>query len=102
MSAVNRGRKFLRPEELGADNGACHEWHVDIPKGQIGIFADHDSSLRGVVGHGTAVVRDNALIVAGSITPVTDVARQVIELAKSGFDPQASVGVNRRLPHPSG
>lgn len=66
---------------------------LDIPKGQIGILADHDSSLRGVVGHGTAEVRDNALVVAGSIPPVTDVARQVIELAKGGFDLQASVGV---------
>ena len=64
-----------------------------IPKGQIGILADHDASLRGVVGHGTAEVRDSALVVAGSIPPVTDVARQVIELAKGGFDLQASVGV---------
>jgi len=66
---------------------------LDIPKGQIGILADHDASLRGVVGHGTAEVRDNSLIVAGSISPATDVARQVIELARGGFDLQASVGV---------
>lgn len=66
---------------------------LDLPKGQVGILADHDASLRGVVGHGTAEIRDNALVVAGSIPPVTDVARQVIEPAKGGFDLQASVGV---------
>ncbi len=36
--------------------------------GQIPILADHDPRLSGIVGHGTAQVRDGKLYVAGAIT----------------------------------
>lgn len=69
---------------------------VDISASQISILADHDSTLRGVVGFGQATVTGNKLLVAGTIAQATDAARQIIELAKSGFQFQASVGVAPR------
>lgn len=52
---------------------------------QIGILADHDASLKGIVGHGRAVVANGKLLVLGTITPSTEVARQVIDLARGRF-----------------
>ncbi|HHM12062.1 MAG TPA: hypothetical protein ENJ16_00800, partial [Planctomycetaceae bacterium] len=69
---------------------------VDLSAPQISILADHDATLRGVVGFGQAAVREGKLIVAGTIARATDAARQIIELAKSGFQFQASVGVAPR------
>lgn len=66
---------------------------VDVSASQIGILADHDATLSGVVGFGRASVTHGKLIVAGTIAPTTDAARQIIELARSGFQFQASVGV---------
>ncbi len=66
---------------------------IDISAAQVGILADHDSSLKGIVGHGQATVHDGRLIVAGAISPSSEAARQIIELAKGGFRFQASVGV---------
>lgn len=66
---------------------------VDASAEQIGILADHDASLKGIVGHGRAVVAHGKLLVQGTITPSTEAARQVIDLARSGFRFQASVGV---------
>jgi len=66
---------------------------IDASAEQIGILADHDASLRGIVGHGRAAVAGGRLVVSGSITPTTDAARQIIDLAKAGFQFQASVGV---------
>ncbi len=66
---------------------------IDASAEQVGILADHDATLSGIVGHGKAVVAGGRLLVQGSITPSTDAARQVIELAKGGFRFQASVGV---------
>jgi len=66
---------------------------LDIPASQVGILADHDSTLKGIVGHGRAQVDGGRLVVAGTIAPSSDAARQIIELAKSGFSFQASVGV---------
>jgi phage head maturation protease len=66
---------------------------VDASAEQVGILADHDSTLKGIVGHGKAVVADGRLLVQGTITPSTDAARQVVELARAGFRFQASVGV---------
>lgn len=63
------------------------------PQREIPILADHDASLKGIVGHGRAVVANGKLLVQGTITPSTEAARQVIELARSGFRFQASVGV---------
>lgn len=66
---------------------------VDVSASQVSILADHDSTLRGVVGFGRASVANGKLIVAGTIAPTTGAARQIIELARSGFQFQASVGV---------
>jgi hypothetical protein len=66
---------------------------IDASAEQVGILADHNSSLAGIVGHGKAVVANGRLLVQGTITPSTDAARQVVELAKGGFRFQASVGV---------
>jgi len=66
---------------------------IDASAEQVGILADHNSSLAGIVGHGKAVIANGRLLVQGTITPSTDAARQVVELAKGGFRFQASVGV---------
>jgi len=61
--------------------------------GQIPILADHDPRLSGIVGHGTAQVRDGKLYVSGTIADSTEAARQIVDLAKGGFSFGASVGV---------
>jgi phage head maturation protease len=66
---------------------------IDASAEQVSILADHDATLKGIVGHGQAVVAGGKLLVQGTITPSTDAARQVIDLAKNGFRFQASVGV---------
>jgi phage head maturation protease len=66
---------------------------VDISAAQVSILADHDSRLSGIVGHGRAAIDGRKLVVAGTITPTTEAARHIVELAKSGFLFQASVGV---------
>jgi phage head maturation protease len=66
---------------------------IDASAEQISILADHDATLKGIVGHGKAVVANGKLLVQGTITPSTEAARQVVELAKGGFRFQASVGV---------
>lgn len=66
---------------------------IDASADQIGILADHDASLKGIVGHGRAVVANGKLLVQGTLTPSTIAARQVIDLARGGFRFQASVGV---------
>jgi phage head maturation protease len=66
---------------------------IDASAEQIGILADHDATLKGIVGHGKAGVIEGKLLVQGTITPSTEAARQVVELAKAGFRFQASVGV---------
>ena len=67
---------------------------LDLSSSQIGILSDHDSTLKGIVGHGQAEIRNGKLLVAGTIAEATDAARQIISLAKSGFQFQASVGVS--------
>jgi len=66
---------------------------IDASAEQVGILADHDATLKGIVGHGKAVVASGRLLVQGTITPSTEAARQVVELARAGFRFQASVGV---------
>lgn len=61
--------------------------------GQVRILADHDSSIGGIVGHGTAEAKDGRLLVSGAVLSTTDAAKRVVELAKNGFEFQASVGV---------
>ncbi len=66
---------------------------LDAGAEQISLLADHDATLQGIVGHGRASIQSNKLLVQGTITAATEAARQVVELAKSGFRFQASVGV---------
>lgn len=67
---------------------------IDASAEQVSILADHDSRLSGIVGHGRAVVANGKLLVQGTITPSTEAARQVVELARGGFRFQASVGLS--------
>jgi hypothetical protein len=66
---------------------------LDAGAEQISLLADHDATLDGIVGHGRAQVIDGKLLVHGTLTGVTEAARQVVELARGGFKFQASVGV---------
>lgn len=59
----------------------------------IPILADHDSSLRGIIGHGVARVNAGRLLVQGTLIPGSETTQRIIELNKSGFRFQASVGV---------
>jgi hypothetical protein len=61
--------------------------------GQIALLADHDARVTGVVGHGSAVVRDGRLLVEGVMSGAGDAARQIVEMSSRGFAFQASVGV---------
>jgi hypothetical protein len=66
---------------------------IDISAAQISILADHDSTLRGIVGFGKATIANARLLVAGAISSSGEAARQIVELARHGFQFQASVGV---------
>jgi len=68
--------------------------NLATPADQIGILADHDSTLKGIVGYGQARVASGKLVVAGTIATTTEAAKQIIELARAGFRFQASVGVS--------
>ncbi len=61
--------------------------------GQVRVLADHDATLDGILGHGKAEAQDGRLRVSGAISATTDTARRVVELARNGFEFQASVGV---------
>ena len=65
---------------------------LDASQG-VTILSDHDSTRRGVVGHGTAEVRSDRLVVSGSISATGQAAREIVDAAKNGFPWQASVGV---------
>lgn len=67
---------------------------LDLSAAQIGILADHDASLKGIIGHGKASIRDGRLYVTGTIALANEVAGKVVALARSGFAFQASVGVS--------
>ena len=61
--------------------------------GSVAILSDHDSTRRGVVGHGRAQVLDGRLVVSGTISANTSAAREIVDASKNGFPWQASVGV---------
>jgi len=61
--------------------------------GSVAILSDHDSSRRGVVGHGEAAVKGGRLVVAGCISAGGQAAREIVDAARNGFPWQASVGV---------
>lgn len=61
--------------------------------GQVRILADHDASIDGIVGHGRAEVANHQLVVTGAVAASGSTAQRVVQLAKDGFEFQASVGV---------
>lgn len=42
---------------------------IDLSGPQFSILADHDATLKGIVGHGQAQVRNGKLIISGTLTP---------------------------------
>jgi hypothetical protein len=64
-----------------------------LEAGQVAILADHDANRSGVVGHGTATVEADKLVVRGQISADGEAAREVVSAAKNGFPWQASVGL---------
>ncbi len=61
--------------------------------GQVPLLADHDASVGSVVGHGEPAVANGRLMVAGVVSGAGEPARHVVEMARGGFQFQASVGV---------
>jgi len=61
--------------------------------GQVPLLADHNASVGSVVGHGEPAVANGRLVVAGVVSGAGEPARHVVEMAKGGFQFQASVGV---------
>lgn len=66
---------------------------IDV-SGQIKLLVDHDSSLKGLVGHGAARAMGSKLFVEGSILVSQTAGKALIELSKEGIELQASVGVS--------
>ena len=58
---------------------------IDASAEQVGILADHDSRLSGIVGHGKAVVANGKLLVQGTITPTTGAARRSSNWREAAF-----------------
>lgn len=65
---------------------------LDLGGNRVAILSDHNSALDGVLGQGVAAVQGGQLTVQGEIVAANDAAKRVIELSKSGFQFQASVG----------
>jgi len=61
--------------------------------GQVPLLADHNATVGSVVGHGQPAVADGRLLVAGVVSGAGDPARHVVEMSRSGYQFQASVGV---------
>lgn len=61
--------------------------------GQVPLLADHDASVGSVVGHGEPAVANGRLMVSGIVSGAGEPARHVVEMARGGFQFQASVGV---------
>jgi len=59
---------------------------------RIPILADHDAALAGILGHGVPEAKDGKLLVSGEIVASGESAQRVLELVRSGFQFQASVG----------
>lgn len=48
---------------------------MELPGEQVGILADHDATLRGIVGQGRATIAAGKLVVEGTLAPATEAAR---------------------------
>ncbi len=60
--------------------------------GPVPLLAAHGESLDSIVGQGQAEIRDGKLLVSGHLTTATAAGQQVLALARSGVNLQASVG----------
>ena len=65
---------------------------LDVAAG-VAVLADHDTTIRGFIGQGSASIRSNQLHVAAQLTITTEAGAKVVQLSKEGFTFQASVGV---------
>ncbi|GMV27143.1 MAG: hypothetical protein AMXMBFR58_31740 [Phycisphaerae bacterium] len=61
--------------------------------GQVPLLADHNATVGSVVGHGEPAVANGRLMVSGIVSGAGEPARHVVEMARGGFQFQASVGV---------
>lgn len=94
------GRKLPRVEIVAYTGGVMSvpgwgDVAIDLSglelSGTVPILSDHDSTRRGIVGHGRAEVKAGKLLLAGSISAGTAAAREIVEAARNGFPWQASV-----------
>ena len=94
------GRKLPRVEIVAYTGGVMSvpgwgDVAIDLSglelSGTVPILSDHDSTRRGIVGHGRAEAKAGRLLLAGSISAGTAAAREIVEAAKNGFPWQASV-----------
>jgi hypothetical protein len=61
--------------------------------GQIKLLCDHDSTIDGLAGYGTARLSKSEIVIIGKILANTEIGQRLIELSKEGVQFQASVGV---------
>ncbi len=94
------GRKLPRVEIVAYTGGVMSvpgwgDVAIDLSglelSGTVPILSDHDSTRRGIVGHGRAEAKAGRLLLAGSISAGTAAAREIVEAARNGFPWQASV-----------
>ncbi|GIW91253.1 MAG: hypothetical protein KatS3mg109_1685 [Pirellulaceae bacterium] len=65
----------------------------ELPAEQVGIRADDDATMLGIVGHDRTTIAASKLLVEGALAPVIAAVRQIIQLACTGFCFQANAGV---------
>jgi hypothetical protein len=61
--------------------------------GSVRLLAEHDASLNGLIGSGSATVRNGKLYIDGALTRANETARRIIELSHD-VPFEASVGVD--------
>jgi len=61
---------------------------LELPA-KVPLLADHDSSLSGVIGHGTCKVSNNQLFIEGKLVTSTDAAKTIVQVSSEGVDFQA-------------
>ena len=66
---------------------------LDIPADGFPLLADHANTIDSLVGNGRGTVSNGQLLVEGQLVTTGEAAGQIVELAKSGVQLSASVGV---------
>lgn len=64
---------------------------MEIPA-TVPVLAAHGAALADVLGNGTPTVKNNTLYMAGALSPASPVAMQIVAMARSGVQWQASIG----------